>query len=161
MAVEGIEVRGQAPLESGFAKLLIAVDPNQGGRAAGEAAAKFLIAYASVITHRKTGALASSFVLELPAKGIRGFFRRLLRQNVGETAISIDRGAVNIAGQKPYVYGFYEHRRGGDHAFFQRTVDEAGDEALRTAGDVIRGMLPGGSVTGRAMRFFQNVQANS
>ena len=38
--------------------------------------------------------------------------------------IYIDPRAVNPRGQKPSVYGFYENKRGGEHAFYDRTVEE-------------------------------------
>jgi len=40
--------------------------------------------------------------------------------------ISIDEKAVNPRGQRPAIYGPYEHRRGGQHAFYQRTAEERG-----------------------------------
>lgn len=43
--------------------------------------------------------------------------------------VYIDQSAVNPRGQMPSVYGFYENRRGGDHAFYDRTVEEFGDKA--------------------------------
>jgi len=38
--------------------------------------------------------------------------------------VYIDPGAVNPRGQKPSIYGYYENRRGGSHAFYDRTVEE-------------------------------------
>ena len=43
--------------------------------------------------------------------------------------IYIDPNAVNPRKQMPSIYGFYENRRGGTHAFYDRTVEEFGDEA--------------------------------
>lgn len=43
--------------------------------------------------------------------------------------IYIDASAVNPRGQMPSIYGFYENKRGGEHAFYDRTVEEFGDEA--------------------------------
>ena len=53
--------------------------------------------------------------------------------------ISIDPNTTNpLTGQKPSVYGGYEHQRGGAHAFYARAVNERGDEALRRARVVLR-----------------------
>lgn len=38
--------------------------------------------------------------------------------------VFIDPSAVNPRGGKPSIYGFYENRRGGDHAFYDRTEEE-------------------------------------
>lgn len=35
--------------------------------------------------------------------------------------------------QKPSVYGVYEHERGGEHAFYDRTIDEIGDSVKNRA----------------------------
>jgi hypothetical protein len=70
--------------------------------------------YAIGITHvwpDKGGGLRASHRMEV--KELRG-------------RIYIDPGAVNPRGQKPSIYGPYEEARGGSHAFYNRTVDEAG-----------------------------------
>lgn len=58
--------------------------------------------------------------------------------------ISIDPSVSNpLTGQKPSVYGGYEHQRGGTHAFYARSLSERGDEALRRARRVLRdGVTP-------------------
>ncbi len=58
--------------------------------------------------------------------------------------ISIDPSVSNpLTGQKPSVYGGYEHQRGGTHAFYARSLSERGDEALRRAWRVLRdGVTP-------------------
>jgi hypothetical protein len=39
--------------------------------------------------------------------------------------IYLDPSAINPrTGQKPAVYGYYENKRGGEHAFYDRTVEE-------------------------------------
>ena len=71
--------------------------------------------YAVSITHVLTGSLRASNRMEL--KGLRG-------------RIYLDSQAVNPrSGQKPAVYGFYENKRGGEHAFYDRTVDEFEEKA--------------------------------
>lgn len=71
--------------------------------------------YAVSITHVLTGSLRASHRMEL--KGLRG-------------RIYLDPQAVNPrSGQKPAIYGFYENKRGGEHAFYDRTVDEFEEKA--------------------------------
>lgn len=63
------------------------------------------------ITHVITGALRASVRLEM--EGLRGH-------------IFIDPSSVNpIGGERPVDYGPVENARGGDHAFFDRTVQQA------------------------------------
>lgn len=70
--------------------------------------------YAISITHVITGSLRASHRMEL--KGLRG-------------RIYLDPGAVNPrTKQKPSIYGFYENKRGGEHAFYDRTVEEYADK---------------------------------
>lgn len=44
--------------------------------------------------------------------------------------------------QKPSVYGVYEHERGGEHAFYDRTVNEIGDSVKhRAARHIMEAMI--------------------
>lgn len=83
--------------------------------------------YAVRITHRDTSGLALSHRMEV--KGSRG-------------EIYIDPASPNPRPQgprqtrphaKPVEYGVYEHNRGGDHAFYDRTMSEQGGNALERA----------------------------
>ena len=72
--------------------------------------------YAISITHvwrYKGGGLRASHRMEVTDQGEHG-------------RIYIDPGAINPRGQKPAEYGIYEHARGGDHAFYDGTLSEAG-----------------------------------
>jgi hypothetical protein len=43
--------------------------------------------------------------------------------------IYIDPASVNPRSkQKPSIYGYYENKRGGEHAFYDRTVEEFSDK---------------------------------
>ena len=53
-----------------------------------------------------------------------------MKMERGRGIIYIDPKAVNPRGQKPSVYGFYENKRGGDHAFYDRTVEEFKEKAV-------------------------------
>jgi hypothetical protein len=48
--------------------------------------------------------------------------------------IFIDPYAVNRKGQRPIVYGPFEHGRGGEHAFMDRTVTEYWPSVARRRG---------------------------
>lgn len=70
--------------------------------------------YAISITHVLTGTLRTSHIMEV--KGLRG-------------TIFPSPTAVNPrTHQRPAVYGYYENKRGGEHAFYDRTVSEYGDK---------------------------------
>ena len=82
-----------------------------------------------------------------PGRGggaLRALHRIDFAQSGGDATatISLDKDAVNpLTGQKPSVYGVYEHQRGREHAFYARAVRERGDEALARGRAVLqRGM---------------------
>jgi len=79
--------------------------------------------YAIAVTHVDTGALKGSHVMEV--KGLWG-------------RIFIAPGGVNPKGQRPAHYGPFEHARGGDHAFYERTVAERGQQVIDRARDRVR-----------------------
>lgn len=80
--------------------------------------------YAVSITHVHTGALKSAHRVQ---------FAR------NRAEIYIDPSARNEYGEQPAEYGLREHARGGSHAFYSRTVDEAGPGILRqAAADIAR-----------------------
>jgi len=64
-----------------------------------------------------------------------------IRVSSNRAEIYLDPSAVNAKGRRPAEYGVYEHARGGSHAFYQRTIDEASDAVLREAGDMLRAYL--------------------
>ncbi len=75
--------------------------------------------YAVALTHVDTGALQASHRVEV--SGLRG-------------RVSIDPSGTNPrSGVRPTEYGVYEHQRGGEHAFYERTVREHGAEICRQA----------------------------
>lgn len=75
------------------------------------------------LTHVDTGALRASHRLT-----VRGL----------EAEVYLDPGATNPrTGAKTSVYGEVEHERGGDHAFYQRVIDEKSPEIIKNA---IRGL---------------------
>lgn len=74
--------------------------------------------YAVTITHVDTGALKASH-------------RMTVDGPIGR--IFIDSTAVNPRGARPSIYGPIEHARGGGHAFYYRTEQEAGSRIARAA----------------------------
>ena len=73
--------------------------------------------YAISITHVLTGGLRAAHTVGL--FNYRG-------------VLFIEPSAVNPFGQRPAIYGEWEHARGGAHAFYERTVREAGAPIMRT-----------------------------
>lgn len=68
--------------------------------------------YAVALTHVDTGSLRASHRMEVD--GLQG-------------RVYLAPEAVNPRSrQKTAVYGYYEHERGGSHAFYERTVNERG-----------------------------------
>ena len=74
--------------------------------------------YAVSITHVNTGALKSAHRMRLGSR---------------HAEIYIDPGARNEYGDRPSQYGPIEEARGGSHAFYRRTIDEAGPDIVRQA----------------------------
>lgn len=74
--------------------------------------------YAIAVTHVDTGALKSSHTMTV--KGLTG-------------QIFLSPSAVNPYGLRPARYGPVEHARGGEHAFYDRTVAERGQQVLDRA----------------------------
>lgn len=93
---------------------------------------------AAIVTHRNavirthviTGALRASH---------RIYIRR--RGGMVKAIITPDPAAVRPGGGRPAVYGLYEHRRGGSHAFYRRAIVEGWGSISRAAGDGVKIML--------------------
>jgi hypothetical protein len=84
------------------------------------------------ITHVDTGALRASHRMK---------FHGLSGQIYIDPAASGGRRTRGGKAARPSVYGIVEHRRGGKHAFYQRTQIEAGPSIARAAADgLIRGL---------------------
>ena len=76
--------------------------------------------YAQKITHVDTGGLKASHRIKISRSQLRG-------------EVFLDPGASRSDGGRPAQYGFFEHERGGTHAFYRRTVKEAGNRLGRQA----------------------------
>jgi hypothetical protein len=122
-SIEGLQQAQAAVLQAANA----AKPRNALGKAVKDATTR-LHRYAVGVTHVDTGSLRASHHIRVT--GTRG-------------EVYIDPGAVNPrSGERPVKYGVYEHKRGGSHAFYRRTVDEHGDAALQAAGQAVMRALP-------------------
>ena len=80
--------------------------------------------FMATITHVDTGSLKASE--RMLVKALRG-------------EIFIDPNAVNpVSGERPAEYGIYENERGGEHAFFDRTVEASPRFVEQAAGMLVR-----------------------
>lgn len=106
--------------------------------AAGEAVRDAIIAlhrYAVQVTHvgRYAQSASGKYSWARPPRAARGggslkSSHRMQIDGLSGT-VSIDPKSVNpLTGKKPIEYGLYENARGGEHAFYDRTVDEAGPQ---------------------------------
>jgi hypothetical protein len=101
--------------------------------------------YAVQITHvgRYKKSKSGTYVWAKPPEAARGggSLKSSHRMDVNglEGKVYIDPGSVNpLTKQKPAIYGIYENARGGQHAFYDRTVDEIGDQVSARAQAMIK-----------------------
>jgi hypothetical protein len=126
LSLEGIQEVQQRNL-----RRILALKPEG---AAGQAVRDAVIAlqrYAVQITHvgkyAGGGALKNSHRMEID--GMEGMVY------IDPSSVSPRRGKSKA---KPVEYGVYENARGGEHAFYDRTVSEAGPGVSKRATDQIR-----------------------
>ena len=116
-----LTIRGLQEAQAANQKLYAEVQPGSGlGRLVAFVTGG-LLRYTLMIVHRITGGLASSLRIERISDATHRIF--------------IDPSGVNPLGDRPAEYGIKEHALGGEHAFFERAVNEAGD---RLTADGIR-----------------------
>jgi hypothetical protein len=90
------------------------------------------LAYAKEITHVVTSGLQNAHRATID----------LSEQPRG--LIFIDPSSVNSMGERPSIYGEKEHARGGEHAFYARTVAERGQQlVVQAANEMVRGLPRG------------------
>jgi hypothetical protein len=118
-----VSIYGIETAQAAMVRAIEATKPESGMGSAVKTALTVLYRHAVQITHVDTGALRASHRM-----GLYG--------NRGE--IYIDPGAQRGDGQRPAIYGPHEHRRGGAHAFYARTVEEAGATAGNEAAAMLR-----------------------
>jgi hypothetical protein len=124
MPIGGIEkivfdISGIQEAQDDNARRIAAMKPKG---AAGEAVKHVVVGahrYVVIITHVDTGTLRAAHRMEI--LGLRG-------------RIYIDPAARNpYSGEMAEIYGPYEEARGGSHAFYQRTTEEAGPRLVNEA----------------------------
>jgi hypothetical protein len=110
-----MSIRGLQQAQAANLKLIAAVKPQGGlGRAARYAAVE-AERYAISITHVDTGTLRAS--------------HRIDQDGPARFIIHPDPAAKNWrSGSRAAVYGEVENARGGEHAFYERTVSERGSD---------------------------------
>ena len=84
-----------------------------------------------VTTRLQRYAIAITHVWPDRGGGLRASHRMEVTELQGR--IYIDPEAVNPRGDKPSMYGPLEEKRGGAHAFYSRTINEAGDQEVSAA----------------------------
>lgn len=149
-----ITVLGLQELQAANAKLMEAVSPQGGLGEAVKQATLLLHRYAVRITHRVTGTLAASHMMDFASGGVQTYWRGIRFKSMATGVIYINPMAINpVSGEKPENYGPVEHARGGSHAFYARTLQEAGPVAGNLAVAIIQSRLPrGGSIVGVSTR---------
>lgn len=111
-----VGIKGLQQAQAANLRMVAALRPDGARGQAVRDATAALHRYAVAITH----------VWRYKGGGLRASHRMAFTDR-GETGrIYIDEGAVNPRGERPGEYGPVEHARGGSHAFYQRTIDEAG-----------------------------------
>jgi hypothetical protein len=108
--IEGVRLEGVDDVLRAMRRLSEAIAPQGQSDIAVRAAGLEVLRYSSSITHRLTGALSVSHMMELPRPGM--------------AVITPDPSAINPLGHRPAIYGPIEEARGGSHAFYRRTLDE-------------------------------------
>ena len=134
LSIEGIQEVQQRNL-----KRIAAMQPSGEAGAAVRDAIVALHRYAVAITH-----VGRYDRMGVSGKAIGGSLRASHRMEIAGLAgeIYIDPSSVNPLGKKPVVYGVYENARGGEHAFYDRTVNEEGPKVSNmVAGRIKDAML--------------------
>lgn len=123
----GISIYGIQQAQNAMLRTANAVRPQSGLGAAVKEATVAAHRYAVYLTHVDTGALRAAHHMAIT--GSRG-------------QIYIDPAAARSDGQRPSIYGPFEHERGNSHAFYAQTVDEYGRQILNEASEAFRRYLP-------------------
>ena len=138
-------LRGLERLQAANRKLLDGINPKLGLYEGVKTATQLLHNYAINITHVQTGTLKRSHVVDFAAGGAQTFRFGFPIVNKAIGRIYISSAARNpVTGKMPVDYGPMEHRKGGTHAFYKRTVDEHGKFAAGVAIRQIKSGLPRG-----------------
>ena len=136
---------GLRKLQAANMKLLAGISPAKGLAEGVKVATQLLHRYAINITHVQTGTLKRSHLADFGSGGVQTFRFGFPIVDKAIGRIYINPAAKNpVTGQRPAEYGLLEHRKGGSHAFYKRTVDEHGKFAGGVAIRKIESGLPRG-----------------
>lgn len=116
-----VSIRGIQQAQKANARMIAEMQPSGAAGRMIQTVLAGLHRYAVSVTHVDTGALRASHRMGLE----HGFFGGLRGR------IFIDPAAIGNKGKRPAVYGTFEHARGGHHAFYERTYNEAGARAVK------------------------------
>lgn len=125
-------VEGYAELQAALDKLTAAVKPSGALGKAVQRTTKRLYDHALLITHVDTGTLQTAHRWQYleDGEGPRG-------------VVFVEGGLVNPKSHQPVArYAGIEEARGGDHAFYARTIAEVGDDAANEGISVVLEALP-------------------
>lgn len=139
------QVRGYQALQRANIEMMQAISPRGGLGEAVKQATMFLHKYSVRVTHRITGTLAASHVMDFASGGLETFWKGIRFRSNAIGVIHISPLTRNpVTGERPVEYGPKEHRRGGVHSFYKRTFVEAGPAAGNLATQIIMNKLPRG-----------------
>ena len=125
-----VTIRGIQEAQRANERIIAAMRPRGAFGRAIQVATSRVHRYAIAVSHVDTGAMRASHRMRLQLAQLMGI-------------VSLDQSARNPrSGVPTHVYGYYEHERGGSHAFYARTVQEAGPRIVADAGHMIRRGLP-------------------
>ena len=114
-----ITIAGIQEAQQGNLELIASLEPRGGLGRAVQYATIEAERYSVAVTHVKTGALRASHRIDL--NGLRG-------------RVYVDPSSINPrTGERPADYARDEMKRGGSHAFYERTYNEAGRKIAEAA----------------------------
>lgn len=134
--------RAQKALQAHL-QIVKALQPDSDLGAAVKGVALGAHAYAQKIVHVDTANLKNALRID-PHYGAVGGYGTGAGRHWTAAAVEVGGWPHPRSGVPANVYGYWEHDRGGSHAFFDRTVREAGDRLVRAAGTELAARLPQG-----------------
>lgn len=126
-----VDIKGIQQLQAANLQMIRALSPVGAMGQAVLAVTQAMHRVSVILTHVDSGALRASHRIEHQPRNLRG-------------RVFIDPGTVNPRGQRPAEYGYYEHERGGSHAFYRQASDAQGEGQLANGAQVIIRAMPKG-----------------
>jgi hypothetical protein len=123
-----IDIQGIQEAQAQNNRRIAALQPTGALGAAIIAGATMAHRYAVAITH----------VWRYKGGALRAAHRMWISKSQAQGVIAIDGSAINPRGQKPATYGVFEHARGGSHRFYERVIDERGQQIIQEMARVMQ-----------------------